>query len=125
MSGGERQQRIEQNNLGACPVVESINIIGETWRLNVLNALQEGEMRFNELKRATHARSRTLSQTLETLQDHGLVERRMEEDAPVAVFYELTDKGRALEPVFSDLEAWADEWLETDWDVRPRQTEAD
>lgn len=117
----DRQQRVEQSNLTACPTVESIDIIGETWRLNVLNALrekQEGELRFNELKRETNARSRTLSQTLETLMEHGLVERRMEEAAPVAVYYSLTEKGRALEPVFDELERWADEWLETDWGPR-------
>lgn len=114
----DRRQRVERSNRTACPTVESVDIIGETWRLNVLNALQEtqgGELRFNELKRATNARSRTLSQTLEPLLEHGLVERRMEEASPVAVYYSLTEKGRALEPVFDALERWADEWLESEW----------
>lgn len=117
----DRQQRVERSNLTACPTVESIDIIGETWRLNVLNALREtqgGELRFNELKRETNARSRTLSQTLETLMEHGLVERRMEEAAPVAVYYSLTEKGQALDSVFDELEQWADEWLEADWGPR-------
>lgn len=120
MPAETRKQRIERSNVQACPVVESVDIIGETWRLNVLSALQEGEMRFNELKRATQARSRTLSQTLDTLREHGLVERRMEEDAPVAVYYSLTEKGSALEPVFEELEDWADEWLEGEWPDRVR-----
>lgn len=117
MAIDDRQQKVERSNFAACPTVESIDIIGETWRLNVLNALQEakGELRFNELKRETNARSRTLSQTLETLMEHGLVERRMEEASPVAVYYGLTAKGQALEPVFDELERWADEWLESDW----------
>jgi DNA-binding HxlR family transcriptional regulator len=113
MAATDRQREIERSNLETCPVVESIDVIGETWRLNVLGALQEREMRFNELKRETNARSRTLSQTLETLQDEGLVERRTEEAAPIAVYYRLTEKGAALQPVFDDLEAWADEWLDS------------
>ena len=113
MAATERQQEIEQTNLETCPIVESVEIIGETWRLNVLAALQDGEMRFNELKRETNARSRTLSQTLEALQEHGLVERRTEEAAPIAVYYRLTEKGAALSPIFDDLEEWADEWLNT------------
>jgi DNA-binding HxlR family transcriptional regulator len=39
------------------------------------------------------------------------VERRLEEDAPVATYYRLTDKGRSLCPVFEEIEDWADEWL--------------
>jgi DNA-binding HxlR family transcriptional regulator len=115
MAAETRQEEVQRRNAEACPVVDSMAVIGETWRLNVLYALRDGEMRFNELKRATNARSRTLSQTLETLMDHGLVERRSEEAAPIAVYYDLTEKGAALAPVFEELEAWADEWLETDW----------
>lgn len=116
MATEERHEEVRQSNIEACPAVESLEIIGEKWRLNVLHALQDAEeLRFNELKRATNARSRTLSQTLETLMDHGLVDRRAEEADPIAVYYSLTEKGEALEPVFEDLEAWAEEWHESPW----------
>lgn len=115
MAARDRQRAIERRNLESCPIVESLDIIGETWRLNVLAALQNEEMRFNELKREINARSRTLSQTLEALQEHDLVERRTEAAAPIAVYYSLTEKGEALEPVFEDIEAWADEWLDGTW----------
>ncbi|MEF8915746.1 winged helix-turn-helix transcriptional regulator [Natronomonas sp.] len=95
-----------------CPVVESMEQIGSKWRLLVLHDLQEGEKRFNELKRSTDANSRTLSRVLDDLQDADFVERRLEEDAPVATYYSLTDKGRSLCPVFDEIEAWADEWLD-------------
>ena len=98
----------------ACPTAESLSTIGTEWRLNVLHDLQDGEMRFNELKEATGASSRTLSQSLEALMDGGLVERRMEEAAPVATYYSLTEKGAALEPVFEELDAWAREWVDPD-----------
>ena len=116
MAAEERREAIREANSGSCPVVHSLDVVGETWRLNVLLALQDGEMRFNELKRETNARSRTLSQTLETLLEHDLIARRSEKADPIAVYYSLTEKGAALEPVFDDLEAWADEWLEESWD---------
>jgi len=97
---------------GPCGVVESISQIGSQWRLVVLHELLDGEKRFNELKRATGASSRTLSRVLNDLQDHGFVDRRLEEDAPVATYYSLTEKGASLCPVFDEIEAWADEWLE-------------
>jgi DNA-binding HxlR family transcriptional regulator len=97
----------------ACPVIESIEQVGSKWRLVVLHELQNGERRFNELKRATDASSRTLSRVLDELQETGFVERRLEEDAPVATYYRLTPKGESLCPVFDEITAWAEEWLST------------
>jgi DNA-binding HxlR family transcriptional regulator len=94
-----------------CSVIDSLEQIGSQWRLIVLHDLQEGEKRFNELKRSTDASSRTLSRVLDDLQELGFVNRRLEEDAPVATFYSLTPKGRSLCPVFDEIEMWADEWL--------------
>jgi DNA-binding HxlR family transcriptional regulator len=48
---------------------------------------------------------------LDDLQETGYVNRRLEEDAPVATYYSLTPKGRSLRPVFDAIEAWAAEWL--------------
>lgn len=96
----------------ACVVIDSLEQIGSQWRLIVLHDLQEGEKRFNELKRSTDASSRTLSRVLDDLQELGFVNRRMEEDAPVATFYSLTPKGRSLCPVFDEIESWAERWLD-------------
>lgn len=38
----------------------------------------------------------------------------MEDGSPVATYYSLTDSGTALYPVFEEIEAWADDWLEGD-----------
>ena len=107
MSSQQQRHREE-----ACAVVDSLDQIGSQWRLVVLHDLQDGEKRFNELKRSTDASSRTLSRVLDDLQDVALVSRRIEEDAPIATYYRLTEKGEALCPVFDEIEAWADEWLD-------------
>jgi len=98
-------------NPEACPVVNTLEQIGSQWRLVVLHNLSDGEMRFNELKRATGANSRTLSRVLDDLEEMHFVDRRLEEDAPVATYYSLTEKGASLCPVFDEIESWADEWL--------------
>lgn len=93
---------------------EAFDQLGSEWRLRVLYALHtHGELRFNELKRETDASSRTLSRVLDDLQHHGLVERRLEEDAPVATYYSETKKAKSLCPVFESVDAWASEWVET------------
>jgi DNA-binding HxlR family transcriptional regulator len=94
-----------------CPIIDSLEQIGSRWRLVVLYELQNGERRFNELKRETDANARTLSRVLDDLQDTGFVDRRMEADAPVATYYSLTDKGESLAPVFAEIDEWANEWL--------------
>ncbi len=97
---------------GPCPIVRSFDIIGSKWRLVVLNDLQESEKRFNELKRSTEASSRTLSRVLKELVSEGLVEKRVEEESPIATYYSLTSKGRELCPVFQEVNNWAEKWLE-------------
>jgi DNA-binding HxlR family transcriptional regulator len=106
----------DQYSEEACHVIDSLEQIGSQWRLIVLHDLQDGEKRFNELKRSTSASSRTLSRVLDDLQEMGFVHRRLEEDAPVATFYSLTPKGESLFPVFDAIEDWADEWLGEDTD---------
>jgi len=95
----------------ACPVVDSLEQIGSRWRLVVLHELLNGESRFNELKRETDANARTLSRVLDDLQETGFVDRRLEEDSPVATYYSLTPKGESLAPVFEEIDDWAHEWL--------------
>ena len=101
----------DQYSAGACSVIDSLQQIGSQWRLIVLHDLQDGEKRFNELKRSTGANARTLSRVLDDLGSMGFVDRRVEEDSPVATYYSLTEKGRSLCPVFAEIEAWADQWL--------------
>ncbi|WP_122089353.1 winged helix-turn-helix transcriptional regulator [Halalkalicoccus subterraneus] len=105
------ENEVERNADGPCAVVDSLGQIGSQWRLVVLHDLQGGEKRFNELKRSTDANARTLSRVLDDLRELGFVERRLEEDAPVATYYSLTEKGRSLCPVFDEIECWAEEWL--------------
>lgn len=105
------QESTEQLSEGMCFVAKSLKQIGSEWRLIVLHDLQQGEKRFNELKRSTDANSRTLSRVLDDLQEMGFVTRRLEEDAPVATYYSLTEKGASLCPVFDAVEQWGKQWI--------------
>ena len=86
--------------------------VGTPWRLQILYALRESELRFNELKRATGGRSKTVSDALDVLTDEGLIARRTEEAAPIAVYYQLTEKGKALLSQLDEVSQWAVEWMD-------------
>ncbi|WEL23604.1 winged helix-turn-helix transcriptional regulator [Candidatus Nanohalovita haloferacivicina] len=103
---------MQKQKKGPCSIIESFDMIGSKWKLIILNDLQNGEKRFNELKRSTEASSRTLSRVLENLREEGLVEKRVEDGNPVASYYSLTEAGKSLCPVFEEIEAWAEEWLD-------------
>ena len=107
-----RHEEVKSQNASACPVIQAINQVGTPWRMNIIYALRDGEKRFNELKRATDARSKTLSDALDELVENDVVSRRMEEDAPVAVYYGLTEKGTDLTDVLNELDEWARDWGE-------------
>jgi len=93
-----------------CPVIRTLDQIGSKWRLIVFWVLQDDELRFNELKRQSGANSQTLSRVLNDLQEMEFVERRVDADGPVAVSYRLTQKGADLQPLFEDVEGWAEQW---------------
>jgi DNA-binding HxlR family transcriptional regulator len=100
----------ESKNEDIFPSVEAAMEFCSKWRVIVIRNLEDGELRFNELKRTTGASSRTLSRVLDDLVERNLVDRR-EKEHPPATYYSLTEKGEALNPVFSELDAWAGSWL--------------
>lgn len=76
--------------------------------MTVIHVLREGELRFNELKRATDANSQTLSRVLDELKEKEHVERRVDEGSPVAVYYSLTPKGEELLSAFDEIYEWGE-----------------
>jgi DNA-binding HxlR family transcriptional regulator len=87
-------------------------MLGKRWTGAIVQALLDGPMRFSALSQSIPQISdRLLSMRLKELEASGLVARRVWDDAPVRVEYELTPKGRALEPVIGSLRQWAREWL--------------
>ncbi|WP_459192140.1 winged helix-turn-helix transcriptional regulator [Halosimplex sp. J119] len=97
-----------------CPVVRTLEEIGSQWRMTVIHVLREGELRFNELKRATGANSQTLSRVLDDLEENGYVDRRVDEASPVAVYYSLTQKGAELHAAFDEIHEWGEKWMDED-----------
>jgi DNA-binding HxlR family transcriptional regulator len=95
-----------------CPHFHAaIELIGKRWTGAIVSALGEGPMRFGELGKAVPGLSdRLLSRRLRELEDAGVVEREVEDGAPVKVVYSLTEKGTDLGPAMSELRAWARRW---------------
>jgi DNA-binding HxlR family transcriptional regulator len=95
-----------------CPHFHAaVELVGKRWSGAILSALTSGALRFGELAQAVPGMSdRLLSQRLRELEDKGLVERTVQEGAPVRVSYSLTEKGADLDPTLRELHTWAQRW---------------
>src|ERR671913_1327670 len=82
-----------------CPVLhDAIELIGKRWSGAIIVVLLEGgAMRFSEIAQAIPQLSdRLLSERMKELEARGIVERRVEPDAPGKVTYTLTVMGEEL-----------------------------
>ncbi|MFI6235351.1 winged helix-turn-helix transcriptional regulator [Micromonospora sp. NPDC050784] len=90
-----------------CGVARGLDIIGERWALLVVRDLLLGPRRFNDLLGGLPGVSpNVLSQRLRQLTEHGVVRRR-DLGPPTRIhLYELTEWGRALEPILLQFGRW-------------------
>jgi DNA-binding HxlR family transcriptional regulator len=90
------------------PVREILDRVGDKWSLYIIAILNEGPLRFSELKRRVDGISqRMLTLTLRSLERDGLVTRTVHGTAPLRVDYELTAVGDSLLRPVGELLAWA------------------
>jgi DNA-binding HxlR family transcriptional regulator len=88
------------------------DLVAKRWSPLIVQILLKGPRRYSELAAELEVVTEgMLSQRLKELEGAGLVERRVIGDQPVRVEYHLTEKGRALSRVISDLEQWAEKWI--------------
>ncbi|QIA26624.1 helix-turn-helix transcriptional regulator [Thermaerobacter sp. PB12/4term] len=97
-----------------CPRYEqAVQILGKKWTGLILRILLTGKKRFCDFKASLPEMSdRMLSERLKELEEAGIVARHVRDTRPVLIEYELTEKGRALEPVVAAIQAWADRWCD-------------
>jgi DNA-binding HxlR family transcriptional regulator len=90
-----------------CPMARALDVIGERWALLVVRELLLGPERFSDLRRALpRASSNMLTDRLRELEAHQVVQRRMLPPPAASWVYELTDRGRQLEPVLDAIGTW-------------------
>jgi DNA-binding HxlR family transcriptional regulator len=90
-----------------CPIARALDVVGERWAMLVVRELLLGGQRFSDLRRALPgASSNMLTDRLRELEAHGVVRRRRLPPPAASVVYELTQRGRDLEPVLDGLGTW-------------------
>jgi DNA-binding HxlR family transcriptional regulator len=95
-----------------CPLFHrAVELIGRRWTGAIVRMLLPGRRRFNELRSGIPDISdRMLSERLRELEGEGILTRIVIPESPVRVEYELTEKGRDLEPALIAISEWASKW---------------
>lgn len=94
-----------QSALGA--VQDALYVLNGKWKLPIIIALSEGNKRFGEIqKHVAGIAPKVLSAELKTLELNGFVVRKVYNEFPVLVEYELTDYSNSLENVITALRDW-------------------
>jgi DNA-binding HxlR family transcriptional regulator len=96
-------------------LIEMADLLGHKWHPVILQQLvATEECGFSDLHAAIDDISnKMLSDSLTTLEEHGLVERVVVSEKPVRVRYSLTDRGRELEPALDAMVEWGRDHLST------------
>ncbi|MBB3108390.1 DNA-binding HxlR family transcriptional regulator [Paenibacillus phyllosphaerae] len=95
-----------------CPKYESAaELLGKKWTGLIIRVLLGGPKRFKEIKEQIPEMSdKMLTDRMKELESCQLVKRHVYPEMPVRIEYELTTKGRGLEPVIQSIQEWGESW---------------
>ena len=93
-----------------CSVARTLEVVGEWWTMLVIREAFSGVRRFDDFQGRLGIARNVLAARLQSLVDHGVLERRQYQDRPPRCEYRLTEKGRDLYPVLIAMLTWGDKW---------------
>ena len=93
-----------------CPVHRTLMILNGKWKTHIIYELcKHDSRRFGELKKAIpQITNSMLTSTLRDLEELGIIHREQFNEIPPHVEYSLTEKGKALLPVFVEISKWGE-----------------
>ncbi|MCM3126423.1 MULTISPECIES: helix-turn-helix domain-containing protein [unclassified Paenibacillus] len=105
---------MEGQHLKMCPRFESaFSFLGKRWNGLIIQTLMNGPKRFKDISNLIPQMSdKMLSERMKDLESEGILIRHVYPETPVRIEYELTDKGKALQPVMQGIQQWAEQWVE-------------
>lgn len=94
-------------NLPACPVETTLMLINDRWKVLIIRDLLEGTKRFEELKKSVgNISQKVLTANLRSMEESGLLTRKVFPEVPPHVEYTLTETGCSLKPVLDAMVKW-------------------
>ena len=99
--------------LPACPVETTLSLISDRWKVLIIRDLLGGTKRFGELRKSVgNVSQKVLTANLRSMEDDGLLTRRVYAEVPPRVEYTLTETGMSLKPVLDAMQSWGESYKE-------------
>ena len=102
---------LTKEELPACPVATTVQLIGSKWKLLILRNLLQRPWRFNELRRDLEGISqKVLTDSLRAMEEDGIITRTVYPEVPPRVEYALSPLGESMRPILDAMEQWGTEY---------------
>ncbi len=99
--------------LEPCAIEKGMRIIGGKWTGSIIYHLKDRPVRFNDLCRMLGGSSKKMiDQRLKQLEANGMVMRKVIEERPIAVTYELTEFGTTALNILDQLREWSEKHVD-------------
>ena len=105
-----KEEKIEwmQRNMLECPINHTFKLVGKKFTMLIIrNMIHRGHTRFNQFLEIEDINAKILSARLKEMEKDGLIERKVYAETPIRVEYNITEKGKALEPILDQMSAYS------------------
>ena len=104
------KKKMQENSPEALAEI-TLKLIGDRWKVMILQNLMDGTKRFGELKTSLgNITQKVLTSNLRNMEKSGLLIRNVYAQIPPKVEYTLTSIGYSLEPIIEQMAAWGAEY---------------
>lgn len=102
---------IKKEELPACPVATTVQMIGSKWKLLIMRNLLTRPWRFNELQKSLEGISqKVLTDSLRSMESDGIIIRTVFAEIPPRVEYSLSELGESMRPIINSMEQWGKDY---------------
>jgi len=87
-----------------CPINHTFKLVGKKFTMLIIrNMIHRDHKRFNQFLEIEEINAKILSARLKEMEKDGLIDRKVYSETPVRIEYNITEKGRALEPILDQM----------------------
>lgn len=98
---------LTKDELPPCPVATTLMLIGNKWKVFIIQQLMDRPFRFSELRRAIPGISeKVLTDNLRAMEKDGLITRTVFPEVPPRTEYALSELGNTMRPIIESMATW-------------------
>ena len=98
---------LTKDELPPCPVATTLMLIGNKWKIFIIQQLMDRPFRFSELCRAIPGISeKVLTDNLRAMEKDGLITRTVFAEVPPHTEYALSELGNTMRPIIESMATW-------------------